>query len=102
MNPKNVPVILLWRRLYLCAEVRDAAHARFKAQKPSRPLCFVNGAPPWFVKLNVNGAVNAKGEMVGVGIVARNRLGMILGLAFIPFVFPFTPRMTEALGFREA
>lgn len=34
--------------------------------------------------------------------MARNRLGMILGLASIPFVVPFTPRMTEALGFREA
>lgn len=40
--------------------------------------------------------------MVGVGFVARDHLGSILGTCSIPFVGTYTPRTAEVLGFREA
>ncbi|KAI8549830.1 hypothetical protein RHMOL_Rhmol06G0055900 [Rhododendron molle] len=54
------------------------------------------------VKINVDGAVCRKKGIVGVGLVARDHKGQILGMASIPSMGLLSPRSVEAMGFREA
>lgn len=54
------------------------------------------------IKLNVDGATNKNSGLVAVGLVARDAYGNTLGWASLSFKGLFSPRTTEAMGFREA
>lgn len=68
----------------------------------STPTPMWHGPPTGVIKLNVDGAIDRRSGIVGVGIVARNHLGQILGASSIPFPGLLSPRVAKALGFREA
>lgn len=88
----------------LCSEFKAANNSRYR-----RPIS--SGSTPhsrWLlppigcIKFNVDGAVRRQTGIVGVGIVARDYSGIILGTTSIPFPGLFSPRSAEALAFREA
>ncbi|XP_058181170.1 uncharacterized protein LOC131299601 [Rhododendron vialii] len=58
--------------------------------------------PVGMVKINVDSALCKEKMIVGVGLVARDYLGQILGMASIPFTGLLAPRSVEAMGFWEA
>ncbi|KAI8554464.1 hypothetical protein RHMOL_Rhmol05G0101200 [Rhododendron molle] len=83
---------------------QDANAPTCASSNTAAPSPLVNWClpPPGIIKLNIDGAVDKSGGLVGVGIVARDHAGQILGTTSIPFPGLFSSRIVEALGFREA
>lgn len=95
---------ILEESFVICSEFKEAnasTCASFNNAAPSPPVNWCL-PPPGIIKFNVDGAVDMSGGLVGVGIVARDHAGQILGTVSIPFPGLFSPRTAEALGFREA
>lgn len=57
---------------------------------------------PGFLKVNVDGAFDAKTGRGGAGIVIRDEKGQLKGMTAIPLLHVASAEMTEALGFRGA
>lgn len=55
--------------------------------------------PIGFVKINVDGALNKHAGCGGMGIVAHNSEGVIVGAALYSLLGSFSPRTIEAMGF---
>ncbi|KAI8536880.1 hypothetical protein RHMOL_Rhmol10G0290800 [Rhododendron molle] len=76
--------------------------------KISHPYLHAQGVGPlWIppanvVKYNVDGAVQQKNGSVGIGIVAHDHLGQIVGVMATSFPRLLSPRTVEAMAFREA
>ncbi|XP_058223042.1 uncharacterized protein LOC131332764 [Rhododendron vialii] len=69
------------------------------AKAGQRPWCL---PPVGMVKINVDDALCKKKMIVGVGLVARDYMGQLFGMASIPFTGLLAPRSVEAMGYREA
>lgn len=89
----------------ICSEFKEAfavPNRVSSGSSNSTPTPMWHGPPASVIKLNVDGAVDRRSGIVGVGFVARNHLGQILGTSSIPFPGLLSPRVAEALGFCEA
>lgn len=95
---------VLEKAMASCSEFKDASLAKpvSPTTQPPEPVLVWNPPPPTIIKFNVDGATNKEEGVVGVGIVARDHLGQILGASSVPFTGFFSPRSVEAMGFREA
>ncbi|KAI8571068.1 hypothetical protein RHMOL_Rhmol01G0088600 [Rhododendron molle] len=96
--------MILEKAFALCIEFKAAMVDVHSLQSP-----IVSGSVPMWrppladvIKLNVDGAVQRENGSVGVGIVARDLWGQIVGMVAIPFIGFFSPRAVEAMAFREA
>ena len=58
--------------------------------------------PPGFAKLSVDGAYDTRKGTVGLGIVAHDHDGNLLGACFDPFKSTASPQPVEAMAFRKA
>lgn len=85
---------------YMILEKASALCSEFRAATPHLQCCAIPGLiPMWcpppddMVKINVDGAIHRQNGSVGVGIIARDCLGQVLGMAAIPFTGLFSPRL---------
>ncbi|XP_058208234.1 uncharacterized protein LOC131321248 [Rhododendron vialii] len=73
-----------------------------------RSLATSGSVPMWrppladVVKFNVDGAVQQKNGSVGIGIVARDHMGQIVGILATSFPGLLSPKVVEVLAFLEA
>lgn len=67
------------------------------------PVVLVWHPPPsTAIKLNVDGAISKANGKVGIGVVARDSAGQVIDFLSSPTTGFLSPRVTEALAFREA
>ncbi|KAH7865091.1 hypothetical protein Vadar_002091 [Vaccinium darrowii] len=73
-----------------------------------RPSPSIEYQPRWLtspvdhLKINVDGALNPHSSIGGVGLVARDGTGLVVGAAMTSFKGSLSSRVIEALGFRFA
>ncbi|XP_058216648.1 uncharacterized protein LOC131327503 [Rhododendron vialii] len=96
--------VILEKASALCSEFKAVMVDDHSLQSPAVSKSVPMWRPPLVdvIKLNVDGAVQRANGSVGVGIVARDHWGQIVGMMAIPFIGLFSPRAVEAMAFREA